>query len=237
MYKVAVYTGTRNLYEHMVPAVKSLIANSDVDKVYLLIEDDEFPYELPDIVETRNISGQTYFDMTNNPNNKSRFTYMAMVRTCFTKIFPELDTILSLDVDTICINDVSAIWDIPIKNFYFAAVRENVATGGCDGWNAGVMLQNLKKLRESGMDEVMMARLRKEEIRFLDQTTYNQECRSAVYDMNPSYNVCEYCYPTDDPRITHYAGKLQWFLKADYLKWKNVSWDEVLELRHQRYGK
>ena len=46
MIKAAVYTGTRNLYKQMVVAVKSLIRNSDVDKIYLLIEDDEFPYWL-----------------------------------------------------------------------------------------------------------------------------------------------------------------------------------------------
>ena len=30
--KAAVYTGTRNLYEHMIPAMKSLMINSPVDK-------------------------------------------------------------------------------------------------------------------------------------------------------------------------------------------------------------
>ena len=59
--KAAAYTGTRNLYSGMVPAVKSLLAHSDVEKVYLLIEDDEFPYYLPDCVETVNVSNQTYF--------------------------------------------------------------------------------------------------------------------------------------------------------------------------------
>ena len=45
--RVAAYCGTRNLYKDMVPAVKSLLVNSNVDKIYLLIEDDQFPYKLP----------------------------------------------------------------------------------------------------------------------------------------------------------------------------------------------
>ena len=45
--KAAVYCATRNLYLDLIPAVKSLLANSDVDRVYLLIEDDAFPEELP----------------------------------------------------------------------------------------------------------------------------------------------------------------------------------------------
>ena len=34
--KVAVYTGTRNLYSDMLPALNSLLVHSDVDKIYLL---------------------------------------------------------------------------------------------------------------------------------------------------------------------------------------------------------
>jgi hypothetical protein len=45
--KVAVYAGTRNIYKDMLPSVKSLLIHSDVDKIYFLIEDDIFPYELP----------------------------------------------------------------------------------------------------------------------------------------------------------------------------------------------
>lgn len=48
--KAAVYTGTKNLYREMVTASKSLLINSDVDKIYLLVEDDEFPLEIPDVI-------------------------------------------------------------------------------------------------------------------------------------------------------------------------------------------
>ena len=156
---------------------------------------------------------------------------MAMVRTCFTKLFPELDSILSLDVDTFCTKDISDIWNTPLDGYYFSAVKENPKTGGCDGWNAGVMLQNLKKLRETGMDDILINRLRNEEIRFLDQTVYNQECKDAVYDMDPAFNVCEYCMPTSDPRIIHYAGIPSWDHTSEYRTWKNTDWDIVLARR------
>ena len=41
--KVAVYSGTRKLYPYMAPAIRSMMANSSVDKIYLYIEDDQFP--------------------------------------------------------------------------------------------------------------------------------------------------------------------------------------------------
>ena len=49
--KIAAYTATRNLYADMIPAVNSLLQHSDVDKVYFLIEDDVFPYDLPEKIE------------------------------------------------------------------------------------------------------------------------------------------------------------------------------------------
>lgn len=52
----AVYSGTRNIYEKMMTASKSLLRYSDVDKIYFLIEDDIFPYDLPDTYECINVS-------------------------------------------------------------------------------------------------------------------------------------------------------------------------------------
>jgi len=45
--RAAVYCGTRNLYKNMVIAAKSLLIHSNVEKIYFLIEDDIFPYEVP----------------------------------------------------------------------------------------------------------------------------------------------------------------------------------------------
>jgi hypothetical protein len=40
----------------MIHAAKSLLKYSDVDKIYFIIEDDEFPYELPPEIECKNLS-------------------------------------------------------------------------------------------------------------------------------------------------------------------------------------
>jgi lipopolysaccharide biosynthesis glycosyltransferase len=106
----------------MIPAIKSLLINSDVDKIYLLIEDDVFPFDLPSNVETINVSNQKYF-RPNGPNMNSHYTYLAMMRAALAKVFPDLDTILSLDVDTIVNQDISDVWNLPIENYYFAASR------------------------------------------------------------------------------------------------------------------
>lgn len=50
MRKVVVYAGTRNVYHNMVVAAKSLLNHTQMDRVWFLIEDDEFPEELPDVI-------------------------------------------------------------------------------------------------------------------------------------------------------------------------------------------
>ena len=61
MAKHAVYCATRNLYGDMEAAAKSLVANSDVDRVHFLIEDAAFPSELPGIIECHGVSSQEFF--------------------------------------------------------------------------------------------------------------------------------------------------------------------------------
>ena len=53
--RAAVYNGTRNLYENMLAAAKSLLVHSNVEKIYFLIEDDIFPYDLPPEIECINV--------------------------------------------------------------------------------------------------------------------------------------------------------------------------------------
>ena len=236
--KVAVYTGTRNLYQHMIPALKSLIANSDVDKIWLLIEDDKFPYDIPaeisHIVETKNMSNQQFI-IADNPNQRSHFTYMAMIRVAFTKIFPELDKILSLDVDTICTKDISDIWNLPIDNYCIAACHEpDRTTDEVIYTNAGVCLQNLDLLRSMGMDDIMINRLNTEEHKFLDQDVQNLCLQNYILDMPSMYNVNAYCEPTKDPRIIHYAGFPRWFDKKEYIKYLNMEWRDVIILHNAK---
>ena len=239
MNKYAVYTGTRNLYTHMVPAIKSLLANSDVDKIYLLIEDDEFPYELPEgLVETKNLSGQTWFG-PECKNSKSSFTYMAMIRVCFAKIFPDLDKILSLDVDTFAVRDASDVWNLPIDGRYFSASVEvdRSQKEKRTYTNAGVMLQNLKKIREDKLDDFFIHELNTRVYPFLDQDVFNIFCQGKIQEMPCEYNSNEYTSIAKNPRIVHYAGIRKWDDKPEYTLYNSLPWDTVLEFRKMRYGR
>ena len=229
MDKIAVYTGTRNLYPHMVPAVKSLIMRSDVDKVYLLIEDDEFPYELPELVETRNVSDQKYFPH-DGPNFKSRFTYMAMMRAALAKEFPEYDKILSLDVDTFAVQNMSELWDKDLTGYYFCASKEpDRSTHERMYVNVGVALYNLAMMRE--IVDAVIEKLNTIEYNFVEQDCLNDVCTGKIREMPSIYNATPYTMPAPSPKIIHYAGKGDWTDQPQYVAYSKLTWDEVMRGR------
>ena len=210
--KAAAYFGTRNVYDAMIPAVRSLIAHSDVEKIYLFIEDDTFPHELPEICETRNISGQTVFRKT-GPNYASKWTYMSMMRTALPFLLPELDRILYLDIDTIVNMDIADIWEVPLDGQYFAAVREPAKSRpGFTYINAGVMLMNLDKLRDGKAEEIIDL-LNRRFYPCKEQDLFSELCQGQFVLLPGDYNVSDF---TDQPRqmkIIHYAAKplAEWY--------------------------
>ena len=232
--KIAVYTGSRNIYEDMLVASKSLIAHSDVDKVYFLIEDDIFPYDIPSIIKTKNVSDQEYFNPW-SPNSTTKFTYFAMMRAALAHEFPEYDRLLSLDCDTIVVRDVSQIWNLPINDYYFAASKEpGRSEFGLTYTNVGVALMNLNKLRDGKADECIDV-LNRQQFKFVDQDVMNYLCAGYVYDMHSEYNANEYTTPVQNPRIIHFAGmkRDRWHRHPTVKKYNVMSWDEVFAMRKQ----
>lgn len=223
MIKAAVYTGSRNLYPAMVTAAKSLLANSDVDKIYLLIEDDEIPYDIPECVETINVSEQKFFQ-EDGPNMKSGYTYLAMMRAALAYVFPDLDVILSLDVDTIVDKDISDLWSLPLDDYYFAAAKEEHRSyEGLFYTNTGVALYNLKKLRDGKADEVIFA-LNHQRFTWVEQDAFNYLCQGRILEMPSRYNVNTWTAPTEEKRILHYAGISMdvWQTFPEYLKYRDL---------------
>lgn len=217
--KVAAYAGTRNYYPHMIPAVISLFENSSVNKVYLLIEDDIFPYKLPNNVITINVSNQGYFNR-NGPNYKSKWTYMTMLKIALPKLFPLYDTILSLDVDTIIDNNIDSIWDIDLADNYFGAVKElHRSTDDKPYYNAGVLLINAALLRKTHMCDTLINALNTHKYDFSEQDCINELCADKILYISNDYNVSPFNGVPDVPRIIHFASYSKWDNMVLYQKY------------------
>ena len=255
--KEAIYSGSRNLYPHMATAAKSLIANSGVERVWFLIEDPEFPDELPGMVETIDVSGQGYFP-PKGPNMKTQFTYMALMRVCYAKLLPDTEKVLQLDVDTVAIADIDGLWDIDMGEAWFMAVREpakyvtdksgekhriDYKPYGERYYNIGVAMFNLAQIRKDRIDDFLINALNTEPLPYIDQDAWDKYGNDRCIDLPTRYNECMVTGYTDDPAIVHYAGYGNGWLDPGFTecprlehvrRYREMGWDEAME-RHGKF--
>lgn len=241
MEKHVVYAGTPNLYEQMVWAAKSLLCHTKVDGITFLIEDDEFPYELPDIIKTINV--KEYEERKFPPsgkNSKTHFTKMALVRICYPELLPDIDKVLQLDVDTVVMDDISPLWDIDMTGKWYAAAWEPLS--GYDPYhsghyqNVGVCMFNLEQMREDNAQEQLVNWINTTRANCVEQDALNYlgQMRGKSCDIPTRYNENRACGYTDAPAIVHYVGYMDWTTnpnlpRREYLKlYRDKTWDEVL---------
>ena len=210
--RAAVYAGTRNVYQDMIPSMKSLLIHSNVEKIYFLIEDDEFPYELPPEVECINISHQQWFLPETCPNMKNRCSYMVLLRVVFSKIFPHLDRILTIDNDTIVRENISELWDLDLTDYYLAGCPEYKKTTNNHIYiNMGLAMLNLKKFRDDGMDDQLLYDLNTYYFNEAEQSAINQACQGHLLVLDSMYNKNNYTSPiVSKEKIMHYAATKGW---------------------------
>lgn len=226
--KTAAYMATRNVYSDMVPALKSLLLNTDVEKVYFLIEDDTFPEWLPPCVEIINVSGQTFFK-PDGPNFNSPWTWMAMMKAALPKVLKE-DIVLALDYDAFFIKPIgSELWDVDLSDYYLAGVPEPKKQGFKQPYvNFGVILLNLAKFRADGVDDIVIHELNTVYTFANEQDVINRLCRQKIKTLPSRYNYNNYSAPCDDPAVLHFAGIGEGF------SWSRQRWQDHPIVEHFR---
>ena len=212
--RTVVYFGSREIYKDFPTAVHSLLAHTKVDKIYAIIEDDALPYDLP--VEVINWKGEEF----NGLNTGTKWKKFGCIRPALSKILPQEDIVLSLDLDTIVEADISELFDIDMSGYYFAAVKEpwNSDFYGYPYFNMGVCLLNLKLMRETGKDDEMIQALNTVRFQYVSQDVMSHMCKE-VLELPSDYNVCDFTLPTHNIKIQHYADKRDWRCTARVQRW------------------
>ncbi len=226
--KYAAYTGTRNMYKDMLPSVKSLLSHVDDVTVFFLIEDDVFPYPLPNEVRTINVSDQKFF-YPNGPNMNSQFTYMAMMRIAMCYVLPQdIDRVLVMDSDVIINDDISELWQLNLDDYYFAAAPESHRCYyGLLYCNTGVAMYNLDKLRDGKAQEIInVLNLRK--YTWVEQDVNNYLCQGRILEMDGNYNANDWTAHGDNPKVIHFAGHGDWTEMDIVKRWADKPWPEGL---------
>ena len=190
--------------------MKSLLKYSNVEKIYFLIEDDQFPYELPQEVECINVSNQQWFN-PEGPNFTSKWSYMILLRAALTKLFPHLDKILSLDCDTLVQDNISELWELPLDDYYLAGVREpKKSTEDFLYINAGTIMFNLKKIREDHQDDKYIYDLNNCFRYFPEQECFSALSQGKILELPSKYNLSCVSNPTANGKIIHFAAYKNW---------------------------
>lgn len=210
---------TRNIYEDAIASIKSLLINGNIDKVYLLIEDDEYPYICSDKLSIVNVSEQKYI-LPTSPNYGRKWTYMVMMRPLVFKFFPAETRMLTMDIDTIVRGDLSPIWDTDMTNFYVAGAFEpSKCIGGKIYMNMGVAFWNLELMRDGTGDRIIEA-LNTKNYPFCEQDCVNIECAGHIKELPSKYNANAFTKSTKDIAIRHYAFTKNWQTFPEIIEYK-----------------
>lgn len=229
--RYVVYAGDRRVYDMMIASAKSLLFYTHVDKVFFLIEDDKFPLPLPDVFQCINVSRQSVFDH-NGPNIMSWYGFMTTLRAGLTRILPsDIDTVLWLDPDTVVCDDISDIWNAEITHKYFAAVEEvrNHNHSLKPYFNAGVMLLNLRKFRDDGMDEKIINEINTVKYEHLEQDVLNYLCHMHTRKLPSRYSDSYVSEPCSNPRIKHFLANAKHLFWPEAKPYNDMPWDDILK--------
>ena len=120
----------------------------------------------------------------------------ALLKFDLTELLPQLDKVLYLDGDVIVQEDLGGLFSTDLKENYCAAVKDvgigiptELAPLKGAYFNSGVMLLNLKKMREDGVREKLY-RYRAEGFnRFMDQDAFCMVFRGRVLFLPVRYNL------------------------------------------------
>ena len=214
------YCMSRALYHKAAPSINSLLAHTRIDRMYLVIEDNEFPMRLPDFAQLINVDGQGYFT-PGGPNWNQRWTHMVLMRAALSQILPNEDVVLSLDCDTIIRGDIGPLWDIDMTDWYLAGVKEPLKTAQYKRTyiNFGVALMNLKRLRETRKDFEIIQALNQRHYEFPEQDCVSELCEGGILTIPGMYNATPYTEPTDRVLIRHYAANPGWYSEDEVRRW------------------
>lgn len=207
-----VYAMTKNVYEWILPSLRSLKETNPKAKVFILCEDDHID-GLPMDCEFINVSGQQYFPEWGVNYNNS-FTYINLLKVCYPEIL-KVNKVIHLDIDTIICDSLEDFWKIPLDGKWIAAVPEyrgRYKPFGDTYYNMGVALLNLQQMRKDGAVAQMVEYLNTVKQPYADQDAWHKFGLPDKFEAAPlRYNENTITGMTDDPAIVHYCGYTHWY--------------------------
>lgn len=159
-----------------------------------------------------------------SPNENCYCSPYTLIRL-FADLVPELpEKFLYLDIDVLCNKDITLLYDIDISGYEYAAAPDHYGKYILfflrKFINAGVMLFNLKKCRETGLFKKSRDLIKTKKLVFADESAL---VRSTTRQLKISqrFNDQKFLYP--NTVIRHFSKRLFWLPyphTANIKQWK-----------------
>lgn len=181
-------------------------------------------------------------------NEGAYCTPYTLLRLLADKIPAAPDKLLYLDMDMMIADDIRKLYEIDISEYEFAAVREKY---GCwlirpDYFNAGMLLLNMVKIRQTGLLVKARELIRRKKLLFADQSAVFQ-CTTKKLLLPRIYNeqskfdkkdtvVCHFCKRLMFRPFPHTENYKQWQVEEIHRHLHCHTFDRDLEeyLRRKR---
>lgn len=222
---------------------------SRLNKEYICMTDEQIDF-LNTVVKSKNPESEvTKVDVTeiyereflNCANEKAYCTPYTLLRL-LADLVPNIpDKLLYLDIDIMVGKDISLLYNIDIEDYEYAAVREKYGSKLIrpDYINAGMLLLNMKKIKETKLLEKARKLIKTKKLIFADQdaifrATTKKLLLPRIYNEQSSFNrkdtvICHFCKRLlllPYPRIENYK---QWNVEEVHSILKCHYFDNDLE--------
>lgn len=193
-----VYAGNYKVFRGMLLSVMSIIKHykgplnvfiltmdlRDVDKDYLPITDEDINLlnrVMKDVngnstVVKKDVTKAFVAELAKSPNNDTRYTAYTLLRLLLDVIEGIPDKVLYLDTDVLAYSDISPFFNLNIDKYELAGVKDRYGRifMGPRYLNAGVLLFNMQKIKETGLFFKSRNYLNKKKVFLSDQTAINK---------------------------------------------------------------
>lgn len=149
---------------------------------------------------------ETITDRLSNRIRSEYFTLTIYFRLFIASMFPEYDKAIYIDSDIVLEEDIAELFSIDIGDNFIGACRDAsidgiepfqsyveqvVGVDRNDYVNSGVLLMNLKKLRDADFDKHFLSLLNTYHFDSVapDQDYLNAICKGSIYYLSPKWNT------------------------------------------------
>ena len=222
---------------------------SRINKDYVSITDEQIDF-LNEVVKSKNENNKVIkVDVTDlyekefggSKNENAYCTPYTLLRL-LADLIPEIpDKLLYLDIDMMAAGDISNLYNIDVSDYEYAAVKEKY---GCwlirpDYINAGMLLLNIKRIKETGLLVKARELIKRRKLLFADQSaifksTKKKKLINRIYNEQSKFNrketvICHFCKRLMFLPYPHTENYKQWHIDEIHKELKCFAFDKDLE--------